>query len=940
MVLVPTAGAARQLRRTLDGAPDVESAGSADSPLAPAIVTRDGLYDLLHTRLPGAPRRLTAVERDSLAQAAARAAAAALGDQVVPFRLRPGLVTEMLRFYDQLRRQSQRLERFNALIEETLSGGAGDRGTDRLLAQTRFLNETFARYQTLSEATGGWDEHMLRERLTREPCAPAVTHVLVTLADWIADPDGLFIADFDLLSRMPGLRQLDLVCTERVLESGFHERLHGWWPGLEEVESDTPPERPRPWLEAPLDAADRLWFTLRDREEELVAVAQHVKADRRSLDSPPPLERVAVVYKRPLPYLYLAAGTLGAAGLPFQAADALPLAGEPYVAALDLALDAAESSFAREALVALVSSPHVVKPLGVDPGGIPALDQWLRGQGYLGDLPVLERLSTRLTDDRARPALEQVLTLSRLLAPMREAAPASVQLRRLGTFAADHLRMLAADGPFAARESDARQTVLRLLSDLADAHAAFHDPDWTIEELAGAVRRRIEDHTVPIAVAPSGIHLLDDRAARYGAFDDITVVGLVESEWPEKQARNIFYPSGLLRALGWPSESTRRRAADARFLDLLGSSSRRVAVSTVTLDDDAIVMRSMQLDEIARARLSPVRSGAARARITPDEALALDPPVVSHLAQPARAWAEMRLRRTAAIDPAYHGSVGEQATRPWSVSALEAYLACPFKFYAQHVLRLEEEPEDSDVMDPRQQGQFVHKVFELFFDRWRTSGRGTITADSLDEARQMFTAVVEQEITKLPEAEAGLERTRLLGSSAAAGLGEAVMRMEAERPIPVRERLLEHRLDGTLAMHTAGGPRSIALRGKADRLDLLEDGTFRLIDYKLGWPPQRSRALQLPIYALAAEQQLAGRHGRTWVLGEAAYLAFKGPKRVVPLITAQADRERVLSDAQQRVADVVDAIARGEFPPRPEDVYLCETCSFSAVCRKDYVGDV
>ena len=50
----------------------------------------------------------------------------------------PALSTEMLRFYDQLRRQSQRLERFHELIEETLGGGgAGDRGTDRLLAQTR-----------------------------------------------------------------------------------------------------------------------------------------------------------------------------------------------------------------------------------------------------------------------------------------------------------------------------------------------------------------------------------------------------------------------------------------------------------------------------------------------------------------------------------------------------------------------------------------------------------------------------------------------------------------------------------------------------------------------------------------------------------------------------------------------------------------------------------
>jgi hypothetical protein len=123
-------------------------------------------------------------------------------------------------------------------------------------------------------------------------------------------------------------------------------------------------------------------------------------------------------------------------------------------------------------------------------------------------------------------------------------------------------------------------------------------------------------------------------------------------------------------------------------------------------------------------------------------------------------------------------------------------------------------------------------------------------------------------------------------------------------------------------------------------VDLLEDGTFRLIDYKLGWPPNRARALQLPIYGVCAEQQLANHRGRSWTLGEAVYLAFKGPKRVVPLFPSLSDCEKVLGAAQQRLVDTIDAIERGDFPPTPDDVYRCDTCSFAPVCRKDYVGDV
>jgi RecB family exonuclease len=205
----------------------------------------------------------------------------------------------------------------------------------------------------------------------------------------------------------------------------------------------------------------------------------------------------------------------------------------------------------------------------------------------------------------------------------------------------------------------------------------------------------------------------------------------------------------------------------------------------------------------------------------------------------------------------------------------------------------------------------------------------------------LFTRVVDGALEALPPAEAGLERTRLLGSPAAAGLGEAVLRMEAERPIEVVKRLLEYRLDGQFRIATAQGDRTIALKGKADRIDLLADSTFRLIDYKLGWPPDRGKALQLPVYGICAEQKL----GAQWRLGEAAYIAFKGQRRVVPLFNVSSAsgasrRDETLALAQQRLADVVDAVERGEFPPTPDDVFLCEMCAFASVCRKDYVGDV
>jgi RecB family exonuclease len=519
--------------------------------------------------------------------------------------------------------------------------------------------------------------------------------------------------------------------------------------------------------------------------------------------------------------------------------------------------------------------------------------------------------------------------------------PASAQIRTLLDFWLAHVRPLEDGDTFTDRERRARAAILELLATLAAVHEAQDDPVWTVDDLGLAVRRGIEEQTFAAQSAGAGVHLVDDQAVRYGDFDEVTILGMIEPDWPDRPRRNIFYPPALLKSLGWPTEKDRRAADDARFLDLLASASKRTVISTFTLDDDALVSRSVQLDEIPRARLSSaVRSANDGTRVFVDEALSIDPPAFDALLPAVREWAEMRIGRTPGTAAEFHGAVGPSPPRVWSVSALETYLDCPFKFFAQRVLKLEEEPEDEEVMDPRRQGQFVHEVFEAFFAAWQQAGHHAVTRANLPEAADMFTAVVDEALERLPAAEAGLERTRLLGSSAAAGLGDAVLRMEAERPVAVVERLLEHELTGEFTLAAADGPRSVALRGKADRLDLLEDGTFRLIDYKLGWPPNRARALQLPIYGLCAEQRLTSSRGRQWVLGEAVYLAFKGPRRVVPLFTSAGDRAKVLADAQQRLVDTVAAIAAGDFPPRPDDVFRCETCSFAAVCRKDYVGDV
>jgi putative RecB family exonuclease len=324
-------------------------------------------------------------------------------------------------------------------------------------------------------------------------------------------------------------------------------------------------------------------------------------------------------------------------------------------------------------------------------------------------------------------------------------------------------------------------------------------------------------------------------------------------------------------------------------------------------------------------------------RVFEYEALGLDPINTSALRDGAREWAEGRLQTQA--DPALRGRTAGHVAKAYSVSALERYQDCPFKFFASDVLKLDELPEDEPALSPRARGRFIHEVFQRFFQRWDGRGGGTITSDRMDEARAVFSEAAEPLLDRLPEADAALERTRLFGSAISVGIVDVVLGLEAARPVEVIERWLEYRLEGEFSLGAAGG-RRIPLKGVADRIDLLADRRLRVIDYKSGYAPQPRRALQVPVYALCAQERLSELRGGDWTVDEAAYVAFTGKRSLVPVIKAgKADQDEVLTEARTRLLDIIEAVERGEFPPRPHEPRICTYCAYPSVCRKDYVGD-
>jgi RecB family exonuclease len=151
---------------------------------------------------------------------------------------------------------------------------------------------------------------------------------------------------------------------------------------------------------------------------------------------------------------------------------------------------------------------------------------------------------------------------------------------------------------------------------------------------------------------------------------------------------------------------------------------------------------------------------------------------------------------------------------------------------------------------------------------------------------------------------------------------------------------LEVSLNGTYEFPTGGfaPPRPITIRGVADRVDQLSDGTLRLVDYKLTRAPG-DQAVQLKVYSYVAQKHFA-KDGREPAVSLAEYISFGDDSNAAKSI---AEKNSTVAHAveigAQQFAQHVARIEAGEFPPEPAEAGLCEWCAFTFVCRRESVTE-
>jgi CRISPR/Cas system-associated exonuclease Cas4 (RecB family) len=321
----------------------------------------------------------------------------------------------------------------------------------------------------------------------------------------------------------------------------------------------------------------------------------------------------------------------------------------------------------------------------------------------------------------------------------------------------------------------------------------------------------------------------------------------------------------------------------------------------------------------------------------------------AHLARSLRArWWRWENRRWGAADGVV--APGDRAlpflaekrpsARALSVSSLQLFAACPYRFYLSSVLGLgpRREPVQLERLDPATRGVLVHEVQAKVLARLASEGRVASLADELETALETLDDVLD-EVAAAYEDELAPPIARVFEDEIARVRGDLrvwlrVVAGQSRAYEPLRFELgfglRAHATPGSAREPARIGGRFL-LRGAVDLVERdPATGLLRVTDYKTGADTTRhgltiggGEVLQPVLYGLAVEDVLGAevREARLFFCTSRGGFA----ERVVPL-DERARRAGVY------VLEVVErAVEQGFLPPLPRRD-ACAGCAFRVVC--------
>ena len=492
--------------------------------------------------------------------------------------------------------------------------------------------------------------------------------------------------------------------------------------------------------------------------------------------------------------------------------------------------------------------------------------------------------------------------------------------------------------------------------------------------------------------AESGVLVTAMEEIRGLELDCVFILGLVDGMFPKPYRPERFLGKRLQKTEAW-----HRIAERYLFMQVVTTARRSCVCTWPRLADDRDNVRSRFLDALvvvapieeenanrrfpenllhSRRQVELLAGAMTRAGTTipPELARHLDAHVSSRMRESARRDGEEIIT---ALAPETDGYTPPDV---FSVTELELYAQCPFKYFASRLLRLQKIATAEPGLSPLVKGVLVHRIAFEFFIGLRERNLLPLSGDDRkrEEVEALLARVARDQLARESDSHPFFRFDvdayfGVTGDGLGPGVLKTWMDMEWNRDLAFVPRYFEVEFGGKRrkdrqsdAVIRSDAPidlDGLKIRGKVDRLDAGEGG-FLIIDYKTGAPPappeiEKGISLQVPLYLAAMERLLASSGDTQLKPAGGAYCHMAGPGVVEMKFAMMNDdfdgtafrkgRKRsgvyppdgfheLMCASVEKAKKYAGRIREGRFPVEPYDSQVCRYCDFFRSCRFSRMG--
>jgi len=552
-------------------------------------------------------------------------------------------------------------------------------------------------------------------------------------------------------------------------------------------------------------------------------------------------------------------------------------------------LDALQSDFYFMDLLDLLKSPFIFadQPAGERKRAVYQLEQLVRKHGVASHLDAFLDLAhgeagveTALV--RLRQAAEALRRNSDTLAGWLRALDDSLSI--LGV-----LQGLAAD----AAGVQLLQALHTWQQELAVDSTRFSRAEWR-----HWLTQQLDAHTFRDSSIDSMVLLTHLVATRLRVFDAVLLLGSDAAHLPSSDNGSVWFNDAVRATLGLPTREANLAQQRDDLLALLAMNDPVLATwqdhksgEKNLLSPHFEMLRALhQLaygDDLADKELAGMLAGAQvrAAEFTMPDRSSMPAPAPSHSLVPSRI----------------------------SASGYNSLVACPYQYYARHMLRLNELDEVREGVEKRDYGEWAHDILHRFHQQFPVLGdhaRTTLEQALRRISSEVFAPAVERDY---------LARAWLLRwQQAIPGYLDAQQKSEAEGwRYQNGEVPFEMPLTDELTLH-----------GRIDRVDGQPDGSARVLDYKM----MDAARLRNKLKSAGEDVQLAC-YAHVYEAGQAAFISIEKDKVIT--VAPPQDVPELARANIDRLTGLFAQMRNGAAMPAHGVDEACMYCEMRGLCRRN-----